>query len=132
MRGNSVKKRRKLRFANPKRETQGHLPFTLEDCGGMDAVYVDQGPQNVQYGYRSISSFYTPYGIGMRDHLYSQRIMAADGHEDERAELKREIVHDPHLHFVIKENLLYNLKIRAGLDENPARSHLLEIIEKRL
>ncbi len=88
------------------RETQLGLPFTLDDCGGMDAVYVDQAPS---YGF--VFSCYTPAGIKGLDGQFIRRIrMVNPRHADKVAVLREDIIHNPHLHWVIKHNLLFNLE----------------------
>jgi len=84
---------------------QMDLPFTLEDCGGMDAVYVDQAPLN--------SSFFfcckTPLGIKALDGEFCKRIMACQDEKD-YLQIRHDIIYNPHLHWVIKYNLLANLE----------------------
>ena len=40
-------------------ETQLDLPFSVEDCGGLNAIYVDQAPSHNRFGYASF--FYLLY-----------------------------------------------------------------------
>lgn len=91
-------------------EWQLSLPFTLEDYGGIDAVYFDQAPYqtNTRIGYH-FGAFYTPLGIQSIDSGYIRRIL--EGGSD-LEDLRWEILTNPHLHPVIKENLISNLDSR--------------------
>jgi hypothetical protein len=88
---------------------QLELPFTLEDCGGMEGVYLDQAPYRFGYGTYSFRSFYTPSGIKGLDSRFIKRIKAFNGGAKEYYELRWEIMSNPHLHQVVKDNLLWNL-----------------------
>ena len=74
----------------------------------MDTYYRDQAPQNSgAYGFR-ISSVYLPYGISKMDHWYAKQIHGGlPDHTPEQ--LEKMIRCNPHLHNVIKTNLLENL-----------------------
>jgi hypothetical protein len=93
-------------------EIQLDLPFTLEDYGGIDAVYVDQAPHHT--GCRGYNFFacYTPEGIRRLDGEFCQRILAYKGGKREYRRIRWAILSNPHLHSVIKQNLLYNLEMR--------------------
>ena len=105
----------------------------------MEEIYRDQCGKHVQFYDRTISSFYTPYGIQKLDTRYCNRIRAfqqgktcteyawsywSPYSNEPKREPRREIEHqwndtyesikkdideDPHLHPKIKENLLFNL-----------------------
>jgi len=80
---------------------------------GEDAEdhYFDHSARNVRIGERSISSFYTPYGIKIIDSWLSRQIKFGNPHplytKDGIANL---IKRNPHLSNVIKTNLLSNLE----------------------
>ena len=80
---------------------------------GEDAEdhYFDHSARNVRIGERSISSFYTPYGIKIIDSGLSRQIKFGNPQprytKDEIANL---IKRNPHLSNVIKTNLLSNLE----------------------
>lgn len=88
---------------------QLHLPLTLEDCGGMKRVYLDQAPYHVQYEDRHISAVYTPEGISRIDQEFCTRIQNSRT-KKQRDKIKQEILFNEHLHPVIKQNLIYNLE----------------------
>lgn len=67
----------------------------------MEELYLDYGMFSDTY----IFAAYTPYGIKLMDAEYCRRIIAG---EDCSEEIKK----NPHLHPVIKENLLHNIEIR--------------------
>jgi hypothetical protein len=80
---------------------------------GEDAEdhYFDHSARNVRIGERSISSFYTPYGIKGIDSWLSKQIKFGDPHPlYTRDEIANLIKRNPHLSDVIKTNLLSNLE----------------------
>ena len=85
---------------------QLELPFTLDDYGGMDAVYVDQAPLRGSF----VSAFYTPLGIKSIDGEFVQAIMSFDGNKEDYNHLRNSIMNNVHLHSVIKQNLIFNLE----------------------
>ena len=74
----------------------------------FETYYRDQAPRNSgTYGFR-ISSMYLPYGIKKIDSWYGKQIRAGlPDHTPEQ--LEKMIRHNPHLHNVIKTNLIENL-----------------------
>ena len=93
-------------------ETQLDLPFSVEDCGGLNAIYVDQAPSHNRFGYASFFTCYTPHGIHAIDNEFIRRIVHFRGTRKQRQALRNEIIHNPHLHGVIKRNLLETLDSR--------------------
>ena len=55
---------------------------------------------------------YTPHGIHAIDNEFIRRIVHFRGTRKQRQALRNEIIHNPHLHGVIKRNLLENLDSR--------------------
>lgn len=76
----------------------------------MDIIYVDQAARRVIIGDRCISSFHTPYGIQIIDSEFGKRIRNIKESGEDPKQLKKEIMNNSHLHKIIKENLLLNLK----------------------
>lgn len=76
----------------------------------MDKDYVDQvGMKKFRFADRQIASFYLPYGIKQLDSEYAERIISS---KENSKRLKKEIKSNPHLHWKIKRNLLFNLRNR--------------------
>lgn len=73
-------------------------------------MYYDQSPYNSNYGERTFSSAYLPYGIKRFDSFFSNEIRLGNKSKYTKIELKKMIRRNPHLHNLIKENLLDNLK----------------------
>lgn len=88
---------------NP-RKTRARPPKLPKD------LYLDQGgtDETMLFGdrLRRVVAAYTPHGIHRMDSLYIRRIRA--GHGSKR-KLRAEIAANPHLHRLIKENLIENL-----------------------
>ena len=78
----------------------------------MDKIYVDQATENSYYGDRHFFAAYTPVGIKKLDSNYIKAIQEGKVDSDF---LTKQIRKNPHLHPLIKENLLYNLKNRENL-----------------
>jgi hypothetical protein len=78
----------------------------------MDVVYRDQAPTHNHYGDRCFFSALTPWGVKLREGGYIRRILDFQGNEEDRLGLEREIRDDPHLHRVIKSDLIRNLRER--------------------
>lgn len=78
----------------------------------MEVVYRDQAVYHKHFLDRCFIAAYTPLGIQRREYGYIRRILDFKGTEEERKELEKEIRDDPHLHKVIKRNLIDNLKDR--------------------
>ena len=95
-------------------DIQLELPWTdPDDFGGMDAIYVDQGPYRSHYpslGGYTFSCFYTPSGIKHLDGEFCREIIAFDGDERDYKNLRNRILRNGHLHTVIKNNLVSNLE----------------------
>lgn len=72
----------------------------------MEELYRDYGISNDGF----IFAAYTPYGIKLMDKAYCERIVKGE-------DCSNEIKENPHLHPVIKENLLYNIELRRNFDE---------------
>lgn len=89
----------------PVLSNQLNLPFTLDDAGGINAVYIDQAPM-----FGCVSASYTPYGIKILDRDFIQEIKSFEGDKDAMEELKWRILNNTHLHYVIKQNLVANLE----------------------
>ena len=80
---------------------------------GEDAEdhYFDHSARNVRVGERTISSFYTPYGIKIIDSWLSKQIKFGNPHPlYTKEEIGNLIKRNPHLSDVIKTNLLSNLE----------------------
>lgn len=71
--------------------------------------YIDQSMMNVVIADRRITSTFTPYGISGIDEWFSKQIQK--GSKFSKEELEQMIKRNPHLHNIIKTNLLSNLKI---------------------
>jgi hypothetical protein len=69
--------------------------------------YFDQSKRCVIFGDRAITSFYTQTGVSQIDEWFSKQIR--NGSKFTSKELVKMIRRNPHLHNVIKTNLLYNL-----------------------
>lgn len=99
-------------------ETQLELPFSLEDCGGMRAVYRDQEPYRAHFNLegheRHFFSCLTVYGIQCLDQEFCDEIINFKGGKKAYLDLRRRIIHNEHLHQCIKNNLLFNLEERHG------------------
>jgi len=85
--------------------TQNTLPFTIDDFGGIDNIYVDQQRDNNGF----VQAFYTPGGIRILDGRFSEEIRNFDGNKEDYKELRSRIRKNPHLHSVIIQNLVENL-----------------------
>jgi hypothetical protein len=100
----------------------------------LEEIYRDQAFEQTHVYDRVISSFYTPEGIRRIDKRFCHRIMAFKRGEkfieysynysfkpprkeveyewdDTYDSLKKDIEENPHLHSIIKENLLHNLNL---------------------
>ena len=104
----------------PVLSNQLNLPFTLDEMGGMNAVYIDQAPM-----FGLVSAVYTPYGLKEMERNLIKEVQSFQGDvrprkgkEEAMEELKWAILDNPHLHFVIKQNLVSNLKRIAGEQNN--------------
>lgn len=76
-----------------------------------DYFYVDQAPTLMDlrnYNGPRITSFFTPYGISGLDGWISKQIQGES--EFTKDQLIRMIRRNPHLHNIIKTNLLSNIK----------------------
>ena len=84
--------------------------FTPEYPKSLDVeeYYIDQAMYNVNAYGRRITSFYTPFGIKQIDSWLSKQIRNESKYS--KIELEQLIKRNPHLHNVIKTNLLDNLK----------------------
>ena len=87
---------------------QPHLPFSMEDHGGMDALYIDQAP----FGGGFVSVYHLENSLKARDADYARDIRAMKTKKEYR-QLKKRIQSDIHLHEFIKRNLLFNLEAYA-------------------
>ena len=72
-----------------------------------DEYYYDLGPTASRFWDRKIQSFYTPYGISLMDSHFGKMIREELLEPDH---LEWMIRRNPHLHNVIKTNLLSNLE----------------------
>ena len=71
-------------------------------------IYKDQLNFNVKSSNLSVSSFYTSHGIKIFDTWYCKQIR--DGYKKySKKQFKNLIINNPHLHNIIKTNLLENL-----------------------
>lgn len=68
--------------------------------------YYDYSPKYSVFGYRSISSFYTSYGIQQIDAWISKKIREENIDVED---FKKRILTQPNLHPMIRNNLYYNL-----------------------
>ncbi len=69
--------------------------------------YIDQSMRNVVIADRRIISTFTPYGISGIDEWFSKQIR--NDSKFSKEELEQMIKRNPHLHNIIKTNLLSNL-----------------------
>ena len=86
----------------------------------VESFYVDQGINSTVLGDRMITSFNLPLGIKWIDKWFSQRIMKRDY---DPVFLEKLIRRNPHLHNVIKTNLINNLNNYERTIDNIKRSH---------
>jgi len=93
-------------------ETQLALPFDEEDWGGRNKIYLDHGRYHTVWRDYSFSSVITPYGIQCLDTEFAKEIMVFAGKQEEFDNLRKRIIHNPHLHPYIKQNLISNLDDR--------------------
>ena len=94
-------------------ETQLQLPFSLQDYRGMrESIHVDQAPIDNRSVYGTFFCCMTVYGVQQLESDFIHRIMNFEGTDAERQALRNEIIHNPHLHSVIKRNLVENLDAR--------------------
>ena len=90
-------------------------PFSVEGAGGWDEIYTDQATEK-KYSY--IGCYYLPAGIKRMDSNICKMIrelktpINSDPQwvKGQMLWLKEHIERNPHLHYIIKENLLLNLK----------------------
>lgn len=92
--------------------------YKYEELGNnnLDDIYVDQLPHYSQFYDREVFASYTPYGIKMIDSRYIRAIQHMEKYSMTPERLAHIIKKDPHLHNVIKTNLLYNIKTYYKLD----------------
>lgn len=87
-------------------------PDTFEEAypdGEISQYYVDQAPKLFQICGFSISSVYLPFGIKKIDSWFATEIQRRYS-KYTKAEMEKMIKLNPHLHNVIKTNLLNNLQ----------------------
>lgn len=105
------------------KELDTFVPRHPADGVGIGTYCVDQAPSRAQYFDRHFLSFLTPHGIRELDSWFGRQIRSLEPRPGTVAtesgvspgELKDMILANPHLHDVIKTDLLHNL-------ENYARS----------
>jgi hypothetical protein len=73
-------------------------------------LYADQSIYNINFGERHIMSAFLEYGLKSMDTFFANEIQLGKKSKYTKDELKRMIRRNPHLHNLIKENLLDNLK----------------------
>ncbi|MCK9447171.1 hypothetical protein M0Q50_09995 [bacterium] len=86
------------------------IPFFKKYPKDISDLYRDQSIHNISYGERHIMSAYLEYGLKSMDSFFSNEIRLGKESKYTKDELKRMIRRNPHLHNLIKENLLDNLK----------------------
>lgn len=103
------------------RYQEGQQVMFLEQYPGPDAdfeeYYRDQAPYSTQYAHMSFGAVYTPHGIRGIDSWFGRQIRSLGKRDDKiltesdvtPEELRIMILANPHLHDVIKTNLLHNL-----------------------
>jgi len=82
-------------------------PQKLKPDESAQDYYVDQAYHNISFGDRTVTSFFTPHGINEIDTWFSKQIYGES--EFTKEELTKMIRRNPHLHNIIKTNLLENL-----------------------
>lgn len=85
------------------------------DMVNMDLYYIDQAGVNLdlrKLGGPTISSFFTPHGIKKLESWMCRQI--SEESKFTSIELESLIRRNPHIHNVIKTNLLNNLKNKHG------------------
>jgi hypothetical protein len=75
----------------------------------IEDYYWDQARSSTCIGDRCISAAYLPYGIKQFDSWYAKQIQLGPESKYSKEELEDNIKRNPHLHNVIKTNLLSNL-----------------------
>jgi len=94
----------------PLAEKNGDLVYPKS----IDDLYIDQaGMQTYSFNSGNISSCFTPYGIKNIDAYFTNRIRNIDS-QDDAYSVEKEIYLCPHLHILIKKDLLNN--VRTMLD----------------
>lgn len=81
---------------------------------------VDQAKSSVVYGDRRITSFLTPFGISEMESWFSKQIMMGESCKFNKKQLTKMIRRNPHLHNIIKTNLLDNLN---SYEKQKLKSH---------
>ncbi|MCK9415686.1 hypothetical protein M0Q97_03385 [Candidatus Dojkabacteria bacterium] len=76
----------------------------------ISELYVDQAPYNSTYGDRNFFSTYLELGLKRIDNFFSTEIQLGSESKYTKDELTKMIRRNPHLHNLIKENLLDNLE----------------------
>lgn len=82
----------------------------LKDKDDIDTYYVDQAGTHSIYGDRALTSFFTWYGIKQMDSWYAKQIRLESDSKYTKEQLEGFIKTNPHLHNIIKTNLLLNLR----------------------
>lgn len=85
-------------------------------------VYTDQGPINTHFKGYSFGCWYSPHGIQQLESDYCRRIQGTNRYGDpidmNPTDIAQHIAEEPHLHRIIKDNLILNLKnYNEGFEE---------------
>lgn len=89
----------------------------LKEDDDIDDIYIDQSYIYKKYNHVSFSSKFTPFGIKILESWMSNEIRAEKS-KYSYEELKKMIRINPHIHNIIKTNLLRNLELSSGKDIN--------------
>lgn len=84
--------------------------WTKKRPKNISELYVDQAPYVSRYGDRKFSSVYLELGLKRMDKFFSTEIQLGSDSKYTKDELSKMIRRNPHLHNLIKENLLENLE----------------------
>jgi len=75
----------------------------------LDDIYIDQAYQYLKTPNFQTFSSYTPFGVKNLEGFFIKQITSFDESNYTKAELEQLILRNPHLHNIIKTNLLGNL-----------------------
>lgn len=97
---------------------------------GEDIInyYYDQAASRVQIHDRVIASAWLPYGIQGMDSWYTNQILMGEESKYTPKQLENFIISNPHIHDVIKTNLIENLRRRNNM-KMPIKYHLNNILK---
>lgn len=99
-----------------KLKSQSYYKQLINRCTDFESFYIDRATSNINiYGCRIMSS-YTPYGIKQIESWFITQIQKLGTNKEKykAQDLEDLILRNPHLHEVIKSNLILNLNSYAN------------------